>query len=43
MSTNCAPVGHSVLNVKVLVDAFNHDKALVGVFSMIVKSSETFV
>ena len=30
------------LNVKTLVDAFNHEKALVGAFSVIVKSSETF-
>ena len=29
---------NSVLNVKVLVDAFNQEKALVGAFSMIVKT-----
>ena len=37
------PVKHSVLNVKVLVDAFNQEKALVGTFSVIVESSRTFV
>ena len=31
---------HCVLNVKVLVGAFNQEKALVGVFSMIVKLHE---
>ena len=31
------PVQHSVLNVKVLVGAFNQEKALVGAFSVIVK------
>ena len=33
---------NSVLNVKVLVGAFNQEKALVGAFSVIVKSSRTF-
>ena len=33
----------SVLNVKVLVSAFNQEKALVGVFSVIVISSRGFV
>ena len=33
---------NSVLNVKDLVGAFNQEKALVGTFSVIVKSSETF-
>ena len=31
-----------VLNVKALVGAFNQEKALVGAFSVIVKSSGTF-
>ena len=31
------PVYHSVLNVKALVGAFNHEKALVEAFSVIVK------
>ena len=30
------------LNVKALVGAFNQEKALVGAFSVIVKSSRTF-
>ena len=34
-------VYHSVLNVKALV-AFNQETALVGAFSVIVKSSRTF-
>ena len=29
---------HSVLNVKALIDTFNQDKALVGAFSVIVKT-----
>ena len=33
----------SVLNVKALVGAFNLEKALVVAFSVIVKSSRTFV
>ena len=33
----------SVLNVKALVAAFNQEKALVGAFFVIVKSSRTFV
>ena len=33
---------NSVLNVKALVGAFNQEKALVGAFSVIVKSSGTF-
>ena len=32
------PVEHSVLNVKGLVGAFNQEKALVGAFSVIVKT-----
>ena len=32
-------VYHSVLNVKALVGAFNQEKALVGAFSVIVKTS----
>ena len=32
------PVQHSVLNVKSLVGAFNQEKALVGAFSVIVKT-----
>ena len=32
------PILHSVLNVKALVGAFNQDKALVGAFSVIVKT-----
>ena len=31
-------VQHSVLNVKALVGAFNQEKALVGAFSVIVKT-----
>ena len=34
---------NSVLNVKALVGAFNQEKALVGAFSVIVKSSQIFV
>ena len=34
---------NSVLNVKALVDTFNQEKALVGAFSLIVKSLRTFV
>ena len=34
---------NSVLNVKALVGAFNQEKALVGAFSVIVKSSQSFV
>ena len=34
---------NSVLNVKALVGAFNQEKALVGAFSVIVKSSQNFV
>ena len=39
------PVQHSVINVKVLVGAFNQEKALVGAFSLIVKlqNSRRFV
>ena len=33
---------HTVLNVKVLVGAFNKEKALVGAFSISAKSSGTF-
>ena len=33
---------NSVLNMKVLEGAFNHEKALVGVFSMIVKTVGSF-
>ena len=32
------PVEHSVLNVKVVVAAINQEKALVGAFSVIVKT-----
>ena len=32
-----------VLNVKVLVDAFNQEKAIVWAFSVIVKTSQRFV
>ena len=32
------PIKHSVLNVKALVGAFNQEKALVGAFSVIVKT-----
>ena len=32
------PLQHSVLNVKALVGAFNLEKALVGAFSVIVKT-----
>ena len=32
------PIYHSVFNVKVLVGTFNQEKALVGAFSVIVKS-----
>ena len=34
---------NSVLNVKALVGALNQEKVLVGAFSVIVKSSRTFV
>ena len=34
-----AHLHHSVLNVKMLVGAFNQEKALVGDFSMILKTS----
>ena len=37
------PVAHSVLNVKALVGTFNQKKALGGAFSVIVKTSRTFV
>ena len=33
---------NSVLNVKALVSTFNQEKALVGAFSVIVKSSGAF-
>ena len=33
----------SVLNVKVLVDTFNQERALGGAFSVVVKYSRTFV
>ena len=33
------PTGRRELNVKVLVDAFNQEKALVGASSVMVKSS----
>ena len=33
---------HSVLNVNALIGAFNQEKALVGAFSMNLKSSGTF-
>ena len=33
---------NSVLNVKVIVGAFNQEKALVVTYSVIVKSSQTF-
>ena len=36
------PVQHSVLNVKVLVGAFNQEKALAGAFSVIVKTEGSF-
>ena len=35
-------IANRALNVKALVDSFNQEKALVGAFSMIVKSSRTF-
>ena len=35
-------MSNSVLNVKGLVGTFNQEKALVGAFSLIVKSSGTF-
>ena len=34
---------YKFLNVKALIGAFNQEKALVGAFSMIVKSLQTFV
>ena len=40
---NLAECLNSVLNVKVLVGAFNQEKVLVEAFSMIVKSSRPFV
>ena len=36
------PVYHSVLNVKVVVAAFNQEKALVGAFSVIVQPVDRF-
>ena len=36
------PVYHSVLNVKALVGSFNQEKALVGAFSVIVKTDGLF-
>ena len=36
------PIWHSVLNVKVLQDAFNQKKALVGAFFVIMKTDESF-
>ena len=33
---------HSVLNVNVLVSAFNQEKVLVGAFSVIVKTNRSF-
>ena len=43
MCTCLRPFENSVLNVKVLVGTFNQEKALVVAFSMIMKSSRTFV
>ena len=37
------PVSHSVLNKKALVCTFNQEKALIGAFSVIAKSSRTFI
>ena len=34
---------NSILNMKALVGAFNQEEALAGVFSVIMKSSRTFV
>ena len=36
------PIQHSVLNVKVLVGAFNQEKALVGAISVIVEPMDRF-
>ena len=36
-------VSYSVLNVKAVVAAFNQEKALVGAFSVIVKTFQRFV
>ena len=38
LTVGSMPVKHSVLNVKALVGAFNQEKALVGAFSVIVKT-----
>ena len=38
LTVGSTPVSHSVLNVKALVGAFNQEKALVGAFSVIVKT-----
>ena len=36
------PIWHTILNVELLVAAFNEEKALVGAFSMIVKTDGSF-
>merc|ERR1711994_255922 len=38
LTVGSTPVQHSVLNVKALVGAFNQEKALIGAFSVIVKT-----
>ena len=43
MSTYCGLIPAYCLNVKVFVDTFNEEKALVGALSVIEKYSLTFV
>ena len=38
LTVGSTPIKHSVLNVKALVCAFNQEKALVGAFSVIMKT-----
>ena len=42
LTVGSMPILHSVLNVKVLVGAFNQEKALVGAFSVIMKTDGSF-
>ena len=38
LTVGSTPVQHSVLNVKAVIATFNQEKALVGAFSVIVKT-----
>ena len=42
LTVGSTPVQHSVLNMEAVVAAFNQEKALVGAFSMIVKTDGSF-